>query len=80
MIKINILTPEWSREFTADRVFLPGTLGEFEVLRNHAPIISTLTAGDIKWGADGSAELEKLAIKGGVVRLKDNSMDICVEV
>ncbi|MBP9998704.1 MAG: hypothetical protein KBS67_05615 [Bacteroidales bacterium] len=80
MIKVKVLTPEWSREFTADRVFLPGTLGEFEVLRNHAPIISTLTAGEIKWGTEASTELERLAVKGGVVRLKDNNMDICVEV
>lgn len=80
MISVKILTPEWSRDFTADRVFLPGALGEFEVLRNHAPIISTLAAGEIRWGGAGSAELEKLAIKRGVVRLKDNKMDICVEV
>ena len=77
-IHADILTPEWSRSIEADAIFLPGTLGEFEVLRNHAPIISTLTSGNIK-RRSADAE-ESLAIKGGVMRLKDNDMQICAEV
>lgn len=78
MIKVRILTPEWSREFEADAIFLPGELGEFEVLVNHAPIISTLSAGSVKWRLGDSAE--SLQIRGGVVRLKDNVMNVCAEV
>ena len=78
MIKVRILTPEWSREFEADAIFLPGELGEFEVLVNHAPIISTLTAGTVKWRLGECAE--SLQIRGGVVRLKDNVMSVCAEV
>lgn len=78
MIKVDILTPEWTRSIGVEAIFLPGTLGEFEVLKNHAPIISTLTKGRIKWRcAEGE---ECLAIKGGVVKLRDNVMKICVEV
>lgn len=78
MIKVRILTPEWSREFEADAIFLPGELGEFEVLVNHAPIISTLTEGKVKWRLGESSE--SLQIRGGVVRLKDNVMSVCAEV
>lgn len=78
MIKVRILTPEWSREFEADAIFLPGELGEFEVLVNHAPIISTLTEGEVKWCLGECAE--SLQIRGGVVRLKDNVMSVCAEV
>lgn len=78
MIKVRILTPEWSREFEADAIFLPGELGEFEVLVNHAPIISTLTEGEVKWRLGECAE--SLQIRGGVVRLKDNVMSVCAEV
>lgn len=77
MITVDILSPESSKRIEADAVFLPGTLGEFEVLRNHAPIISTLTAGMLKWRAGG--KMETMEIKGGVVRLKDNYMQICVK-
>lgn len=78
MMKVRILTPEWSREFEADAIFLPGELGEFEVLVNHAPIISTLTEGKVKWRMGESSE--SLQIRGGVVRLKDNVMSVCAEV
>lgn len=63
-----------------DRVFLPGSLGEFEVLNHHAPIISTLTAGYVKWGDAGSDVLETMAVKGGVARVQDNIIQLCVEV
>lgn len=78
-IKAQILTPEWSREIDVEAIFLPGTLGEFEVLVNHAPIISTLTAGAVKWRfADGRED--RLEIRGGVARLFKNVIQICVEV
>ena len=79
MIKVRLLSPEWNRSFEAEAVFLPGDLGEFEVLRNHAPIVSTLTAGKIRWRVEGGSE-ESLNIKWGVARLKDNCLNICVEV
>ncbi len=77
-IHIDILSPEWSRSLEADAVFLPGTCGEFEVLRNHAPIISTLSHGRIRWRV--AEKEESLDIKGGVVRLKDNRMQICIQL
>ena len=78
MIKVDILTPEWSRTLEADAIFLPGAMGEFEVLVNHAPIISTLTTGSIRWRR--GTEEESLEINGGVMRLENNGMQICVEV
>lgn len=78
MIKVDILSPEGSRHLEADAVFLPGVMGEFEVLRNHAPIISVLAAGKVKWRV--GEKMDSLEIPGGVVRLKDNAMQICVEI
>ena len=78
MIHLDILTPEWTRSVEAEAVFVPGSLGEFEVLKDHAPIISALTAGEVKWRVGG--KLERLPVKGGVMRLKDNKMQVCAEV
>lgn len=78
MIKLDILTPEWTRSLEADAVFIPGALGPFEVLKNHAPIISTLVEGEIRWRKDGNEDA--LAVKGGVMHLKNNIMRICAEV
>ena len=83
MIKVRILTPEWSREFETDAIFLPGELGEFEVLVNHAPIISLLNPGNIRWRTvdeKGVTSEESLSVNGGVVRVNENHLQICVEI
>ena len=77
MIKLSILTPEWNRTVEADAVFLPGVLGEFEILKDHAPIISALAAGRIHWRV--GQEEESLEISGGVARLDHNMLDVCLE-
>lgn len=79
MIKLVILSPEWSKTVEdVEAVFLPGALGEFEVLVNHAPIISILTEGTIRARKTGGA-LETFAIRGGVASLENNLLKICVE-
>lgn len=40
----------------AERVTLPGASGEFTVLRNHAPIISALVRGNVKYVEKGGEE------------------------
>ena len=48
-MKVEILTPEkklYSGE--ANLVKVPGTKGSFEILKKHAPLISTLEKGQIK--------------------------------
>ena len=76
-LTIHILTPEGTlHEGAATAVFLPGTVSPFEVLPDHAPIISALSAGDIRV-VDG--EERRFAIRGGVVKVKDNEIVACVE-
>lgn len=77
MIKISILAPEWNRTLEADAVFLPGVMGEFEILKDHAPIISALSAGRIRWRI-GEQE-ESLEINGGIARLDNNALCVCTE-
>ena len=62
---------------TVDRVSLPGEVGRFTVLKDHAPIISTLNAGIIEFGDNGV--VHTLAIKGGFVRVNNNHIEISVE-
>lgn len=49
LMSLNIVTPE-KNVFSDDiqAVWLPGAKSPFEVLRNHAPIVSGLTPGKIK--------------------------------
>ena len=76
-LTIRILTPEGTlHEGTASAVFLPGTVSPFEVLPGHAPIISALSAGDIRV-VDGQER--HFAIRGGVVKVRNNEITVCAE-
>jgi len=58
-------------------VKVPGTSGSFEILNRHAPIVSTLTAGEIK--VKESAQSSKtFQITGGAVEFSGNLVSIAV--
>ena len=62
----------------ADLIQVPGSKGSFEILKNHAPIISTLEKGQIKIIApDGN--LTKFDIDGGVIEAKNNKIIVLAE-
>lgn len=59
-------------------VQLPGTKGSFEILKNHAPIISTLEKGRIKV-IEESGQTLYFEVEGGVIENKDNKIIVLVE-
>ena len=77
-LTIRILTPEGTlHEGTAGAVFLPGVVSPFEVLPDHAPIISALDKGEIRV-VDGGKE-QRFPIRSGVAKVRDNEIIACVE-
>lgn len=71
-MKIDIITPDksiYSGEVRSVRV--PGRKGSFQVLKDHAPIISTLDAGPVIIADEQGSEL-RFEITGGVVEVKKN--------
>ena len=58
-------------------VTLPGTLGSFTVLRNHAALISVLTAGDVVYTTP-DAEKHSISIKGGLADVNNNVISVCI--
>ena len=79
LIELEIISPE-KRLFTGmvEWVMLPGAKAPFTVLYNHAPLVSTLCAGDIKWKI--GKEKQKMTVKSGFVEVKDNKVTALVEV
>jgi F-type H+-transporting ATPase subunit epsilon len=75
-VKLEIITPE-KRLFdgTVKLVQVPGTKGSFEVLKNHAPIISTLTQGVIKVITDKDQQ-QLIEINSGIIEVKANIITI----
>ena len=61
-------------------VTLPGQMGAFTVLRNHASLISTLTAGKISYttGTAADGRTEEQSIDGGIVDIDDNVISVCL--
>ena len=47
-------------------------------MADHAPLISTLSAGEVKYVA--GQETHSLQIKGGFVEVKENQISVCVEL
>ncbi len=76
---LEIITPE-KKLFSGETelVQLPGTIGSFEILLNHAPIISTLTEGKIKVKEAGGS-FAYFDIKGGVVEALNNNIIVLVD-
>jgi F-type H+-transporting ATPase subunit epsilon len=75
---LEILTPD-QKVFSGDitSVQVPGTAGRFEVLINHAPIISTLEKGDVTIRL---AKEEKIfTIDGGVVEVLHDKVVVLAE-
>ncbi len=57
-MRLNIITPEGTLvDQEVDRVEFPGAKGRFVVLKDHAPIVSSLVEGDIVFGPGPSTPL-----------------------
>ena len=90
---LEIVSPEatlFSGEVTS--VTVPGVDGEFQMLNNHAPIVSLLQEGSVK--IDGNVEVDEayaaqfskdsngktiLPITSGTVEMKDNKVIVLAD-
>jgi len=61
-----------------DLVQVPGSKGSFEILRNHAPLISTLEEGRIKI-VDVKGGTTFFEVYGGVIEVKNNKIIVLAE-
>ena len=76
---LEIITPEEKLfEGEVSYVKFPGTDGEFGVLNNHAPIISTLIKGSIKV-TDSNNERKSFEINGGVIEIQNNKIIVLAD-
>lgn len=75
---LNIISAQqimFTGEVTA--VTLPGSMGSFTVLKDHASLISTLTAGNVVY-TDETGAKHDTAIQGGIVSVDNNLISVCV--
>ncbi len=79
MSQLEVITPSKAAyKGKVISVTVPGTLGNFQILSNHAPIMSSLEIGVIKIVEDNNKELI-FATSGGTVEVVDNKITILAE-
>ena len=89
-MQLEIVSPEKTiLTGEVNSVYLPGSEGYFQILNNHAPIVSTLKKGEILIdGVDSDIKSDvldfsngraSLEIKSGVVEMKKNKLIILVD-
>lgn len=79
MLKLRIIAPDrLVFQGEVESVTLPGTVGSFTVLNDHAPIISSLENGKIAY-KDVSG-ITELAIRSGFAEVRNNTLSVCVEL
>ncbi|NLX67186.1 MAG: F0F1 ATP synthase subunit epsilon [Bacteroidales bacterium] len=77
-MKLEILTPETIYyKGETDSVTLPGILGSFQILKNHAPIISLLTKGVLSFSTDGV--IQQIKVTDGLVEMHNNKITVCID-
>ena len=79
MLQLKIVSPEKIEyDGVVESVLVPGSMGQFEILDNHAPIISTLQKGVVEYATqEGKVSLN---ILGGFVEVQKNQVSLCVEL
>ena len=79
MLQLKIVSPEKIEyDGVVESVLVPGSMGQFEILDNQAPIISTLQKGVVEYATqEGKVSLN---ILGGFVEVQKNLVSLCVEI
>ena len=78
-MQVQILSPQGilyqGKDITA--ITLPGSKGEFMVLKGHAAIISTLSKGNVRVQPKGEEE-QSISVAGGFVEVLNDVVSVCV--
>ena len=78
-IHLIIYSPERTvLEKMVSKVSLPGSMGRFMVLKDHAPLISSLEEGRIVFMSNGVEE--NVDIASGFVEIAFNKVTVCAEL
>ena len=78
-LQLNIVSPE--KELfngEVENVTLPGMIGSFTILPQHAPIVSSLKAGTLSYVTmEGEEHVHE--INGGFIEMNDNNVSVCID-
>ena len=78
-MQLDIVTPE-KKAFSdeIDSVVVPGIEGELGIRKSHAPLVTTLAPGELRYLKDG--EEHSLAIGTGVVEISNDRVSVLTDM
>jgi F-type H+-transporting ATPase subunit epsilon len=77
---LEIITPEKKIfEGKINRIRLPGSKGSFEILKSHAPIVSTLERGEIRV-IDDKNKVHTWKVNSGIVENKADKIIVLLDL
>lgn len=81
MLTLTLVTPQKKLLVNQEieEIFVPGEMGEMNILPGHAPLLSTLAVGPLKYRLAGSSSLKTVAISWGFVEVNADMVNILAE-
>ena len=77
-MQLEIITPDKTIfEGEVDSATFPGSKGSFQVLKNHAAIISSLEKGKVLYKINN--KVEEIVVNGGIVEVLNNKIILLAE-
>jgi F-type H+-transporting ATPase subunit epsilon len=79
-VNLEVITPEktlYQGEISS--IHVPGSKGSFTVLKNHAPIISTLEKGELRI-LTADKKTVTIEIEGGIIEVKKNKVIVLADM
>lgn len=80
-LKLTLVTPEKKllAETEVEEIFVPGFRGELNILPGHAPLMTTLSTGVVKYRLKGSTDLKSVIVSWGYCEVNPQGVVVLAE-
>ena len=65
-------------EGKVENILVPGMVGDFLVLSNHAPCISSIRPGFLEY-SEGTSDKQRYFVSGGIIEVINNNVSVLVD-
>ena len=65
-------------EGIVENILVPGMVGDFLVLSNHAPCISSIRPGFLEF-SEGTSDKQRYFVSGGIIEVINNNVSVLVD-
>ena len=82
MFTLNLVTPQKKlvTDLEIDEVIVPGFRGQLDILPGHAPLMTTLLTGILKYRTKGSSSFETVVVSWGYAEVNPEGVIVLAEV